>query len=80
MNKIWIPDPVSVCPVHDRVSCTVAIGDVADAPQTVAAGYDFGQILGATAGDDTPSSEAEPPELACTDFRATLSCVFTAHR
>jgi hypothetical protein len=37
LNKIWIPDPVSVCPIHDRVSCAVAIGDAADAPQAVAA-------------------------------------------
>ena len=46
MNKIWIPDPVSVCPVYDRVSCAVAISDAADAPQAVAAGYDLGQIPG----------------------------------
>src|ERR1700733_5592969 len=46
MDKIWIPDPVSVCPVHDRVSCAVAISDAADAPQAVATGYDLGQISG----------------------------------
>jgi hypothetical protein len=46
MNEIWIPDPVSVCPVHDRVSCAVAIGYAADAPQAVATGYDLGQIPG----------------------------------
>ena len=46
MNKIWIPNPVSVCPVHDRVPCAVAVGDAADTPQAVATGYDLGQIPG----------------------------------
>src|SRR6516165_7830376 len=30
INEIWIPDPVSVCSVHERVSCAVAISDAAD--------------------------------------------------
>ena len=46
MNEIWIPDPISVCPVHYCVSRTVAVGNAADAPQAVAAGYDPGQTLG----------------------------------
>ena len=41
INEIWIPDPVSVCSVHERVSCAVAISDAADAPEAVAAGYDL---------------------------------------
>jgi hypothetical protein len=45
MNEIWMLDAVSVCPVHDRVSRAIAIGDAADAPLAVATGYDLGQIL-----------------------------------
>ena len=41
INAIWIPDPVSVCSVHERVSSAVAISDAADAPEALAAGYDL---------------------------------------
>jgi hypothetical protein len=40
-NEIRIPNPVSVRPVQNRVSCAVAISDAADSPQAVAAGYDL---------------------------------------
>src|SRR6516162_911337 len=41
INEIWIPDPVSVCSVHERVSCAVAISDAADTPEVISAGYDL---------------------------------------
>jgi hypothetical protein len=41
INEIWIPDPVSVCSVHERVSCAVAISDAADTPEAISAGYDL---------------------------------------
>jgi hypothetical protein len=47
INEIGIPDPVSVCSVHERVSCAVAISNVADAPEAVAAGYDPARNRGA---------------------------------
>ena len=40
INTIWISDLVSVSFVNDRVSRARAVGDAADSPQAVAAGYD----------------------------------------
>jgi len=50
INTIRISDPVSVCPVNKRVPRAVAIGDTADAPQAVAAGYDCGRSLRLSSG------------------------------
>ena len=40
-NNIRIPNPISVRPVQNRVSCAVPISDAADSPQAVATGYDL---------------------------------------
>jgi hypothetical protein len=38
------------------------------------------KLLGATAGEDTLSSDAEVPGFACADFKAALSRGFAARK
>src|SRR5260370_28175525 len=46
INTIWISDLVLVRFVNDCVTHAFAVGDTADAPEAVAAGYDPGRDLG----------------------------------